>query len=404
MKKIHLVQVTELNNNKFYDMEENSDGTFKASWGRIGVTSTTKNFPLKQWDSKYREKLRKGYIDQSRLFITNTPTQDDISGSKDPEIDGLVKMLRKYAAKSVDSNYTIDSSQVTLLQVQEAQTVLDNLSKISLKRFDPGEVNPHLINLYRIIPRRMGRVQDHLLNKDLKPAELKKYLQEIISSEQDTLDVMAGQVQTHTNSATSGGSNLLDQSGLQLIKFAKTTAEYKLVQSMMGSEARLLQTVYGVVLDKTDKQFTKNLNAAKDKTTALYWHGSRNENWWSILTTGLLIRPTNAVISGKMFGYGIYGADKFQKSYGYTSGTRSYWAKGTNDTAYLGIFQFHMGKTLTISRHESWCSSLTFEKLRQRGEYDSLTALGGADLRNNEYIVYQEPQLTIKYLIKVKGE
>jgi len=42
------------------------------------------------------------------------------------------------------------------------------------------------------------------------------------------------------------------------------------------------------------------------KDVRLFWHGSRNENWWSIINTGLVLRPTNAVITGKMFGYGIY--------------------------------------------------------------------------------------------------
>ncbi|NCB08057.1 MAG: WGR domain-containing protein [Bacteroidia bacterium] len=28
--------VTDVNNNKFYEMSENSDGTFLAKWGRVG--------------------------------------------------------------------------------------------------------------------------------------------------------------------------------------------------------------------------------------------------------------------------------------------------------------------------------------------------------------------------------
>jgi hypothetical protein len=38
----------------------------------------------------------------------------------------------------------------------------------------------------------------------------------------------------------------------------------------------------------------------------LYWHGSRNENWFNIMQTGLLIRPSGAVHTGSMFGDGIY--------------------------------------------------------------------------------------------------
>ena len=37
----------------------------------------------------------------------------------------------------------------------------------------------------------------------------------------------------------------------------------------------------------------------------------------------------------------------------------------------------------------------------QRGSYDSLFAEGGIDLRNNEYIVYNQAQCTVKYLVEI---
>ena len=48
------------------------------------------------------------------------------------------------------------------------------------------------------------------------------------------------------------------------------------------------------------------------------WHGSRNENWFSILENGLQLNP-NAIITGKMFGKGIYFAPSSNKSWNYTS-------------------------------------------------------------------------------------
>jgi poly [ADP-ribose] polymerase len=35
--------------------------------------------------------------------------------------------------------------------------------------------------------------------------------------------------------------------------------------------------------------------------------------------------------------------------------------------------------------------------------YDSLYAKGGADLRNDEYIIFEGERCTIKYLIEIEG-
>jgi poly [ADP-ribose] polymerase len=44
---------------------------------------------------------------------------------------------------------------------------------------------------------------------------------------------------------------------------------------------------------------------------------------------------------------------------------------------------------------------LSLSQLIKKGEYDSVFAHGGYDLRNNEFIIYSEPQCTIKYLVEV---
>jgi poly [ADP-ribose] polymerase len=120
------------------------------------------------------------------------------------------------------------------------------------------------------------------------------------------------------------------------------------------------------------------------------------------MTTGLLIRPSNAVHSGSMFGDGIYFADKFQKSFGYTSGRGSYYAGGSSNEAILALYDVHVGEQKHIKHHDSSCYSLSAKVLAKDG-FDSVFAHGGADLRNNEYIVYQSPQSTIKYLVIVNA-
>ena len=162
----------------------------------------------------------------------------------------------------------------------------------------------------------------------------------------------------------------------------------------------LTLTKFKVVNTKTQKVFDTHFEQAKVKKKRLYWHGSRNENWFNILQTGLLIRPSGAVHTGSMFGDGIYFADKAQKSIGYSSLRGSYWTKGGDDKAYLALFDVHLGNQKEILHHTSSCYSLS-DKVLKKDNYDSVFAKGGADLRNNEYIVYNAAQCTVSHLIEI---
>lgn len=65
MKKANLICVTANNNNKFYNMEQISDSTFTVEYGRVGATPTKLNYSMYEWNKKYNEKIKKGYVDIS---------------------------------------------------------------------------------------------------------------------------------------------------------------------------------------------------------------------------------------------------------------------------------------------------------------------------------------------------
>ena len=66
-KPVYLVMVTTNNNNKYYRMLANDNGTFTVEYGRVGASCQTRTYPISQWDKKYNEKIRKGYVDQTHL-------------------------------------------------------------------------------------------------------------------------------------------------------------------------------------------------------------------------------------------------------------------------------------------------------------------------------------------------
>lgn len=409
------------NSNKVYIMEELSDGRIKCEYGRVGKNMTTVYKSSHEWDKIVREKTsnKKGYTDVTDLLAEpvvddSKPVNNKVDSIKDDIVRKLVDELMSFANKSIQRNYKVTQEAVSEQQVNAAQEVINAISSLLVLGVDKKHVNDMLLKLYTIIPRRMDNVKSHLIGDVNSDADLEN-AQRIIGSEQSALDTMAGQVElikqqkdaakkaaeTEENGIEEEVEEvtILDQMGLS-IEVENDTETLDLIKKLMGPNVNQMKKVYKVVNNKTQAKFDKNLEKASVKKKRLYWHGSRNENWFNILQTGLLIRPSGAVHTGSMFGDGIYFADKAQKSIGYSSLIGSYWAHGGDNKAFLALFDVHLGNQKEILHHDSSCYKLSDNVLKKEG-YDSVFAKGGADLRNNEYIVYKPEQCTVSHLIEI---
>ena len=383
-------------------MQENADATFTVVYGRIGVTGTTRSYPIQQWGKKYKEKIKKGYRDLSSLVATNKVVEE-FAGIDDKTVKYLITNLFRYAKKSIQHNYYVSSKEVTIHQVESAQRLLTNLSQNIDLKMDVVQFNRDLLELYQIIPRKMSSVQKHLVQQPTNQDDLDE-IETLLSKEQEALDVMTSQVELNKTQKETVQANpdVLAQLGLQIHPIEDTKA-IEMIKKMMGDDKDKFRQAFQVTNIHTQPLFNEFVQKATNKKTKLFWHGSRNENWLSILKTGLILRPTNAVITGKMFGYGLYFADKCRKSLNYTSLRGSYWAGGSQNTAYMALFEVHTGEHLQLKVRKDWCGELTAEKLKNRNaKYDSVFAKGGADLINNEYIVYNHHQCTVKYLVELR--
>ena len=120
------------------------------------------------------------------------------------------------------------------------------------------------------------------------------------------------------------------------------------------------------------------------------------------MSNGLILNP-NAVITGKMFGKGLYSALQPQKSFNYTSYHNSYWAHGSSDRAFMGLYEVHYGKPYIVSDFNSKYYDFNYNKLREEGDYDCLHADSKKGmLRNDEIVVYREDQMDIRYLVELR--
>jgi poly [ADP-ribose] polymerase len=228
-----------------------------------------------------------------------------------------------------------------------------------------------------------------------------------ISNEQDLLDTMAGQVamiaqttatDTDTSDSEQEQEDLLDKLGLE-VSVETDAKQIAFVKKLLGGNASQMVKLYKCVNKTTQKRFDEHYASAKHKERKLLWHGSRNQNWFNIIQTGLLIRPSGVIHTGSMFGDGIYFANKAQKSIGYSSLSGSYWTRGNDNKGYLALFDVHMGKQYDVTSSNSSLDQKTLDK----GGYDCTFAHAGSSLYNDEIIVYESKRCTIAYIVELKN-
>ena len=399
-KPRYLVMVTaSANNNKYYKQIPHGD-TWTAEYGRVGSNPQRREYSMRQWDSKYNEKIRKGYVDQSDLvedlIQVEKPKKSEYKEIENKVIAEIVDRLQSMARKAISDNYTISSNKVTQAMIDEAQSVLTSL----LVAPDVKSFNDILLNLFTVIPRKMCNVKYYLADK-------KEDFSKIIQKEQDLLDVMKGQVvqkqivDEYIEDDSPAEITILDQMGLVFEECDRN--DIAVIKSSLGSCADKFHKAWKVKNLKTQKRYDDFVKENNITDTKLLFHGSRNENWWSIINSGLVLKPTNAVITGKMFGYGIYYAPKARKSLGYTSLNGSYWTRGNSSSGFMALMDVAYGKPYDVYSFDSKYYSFDYNKLQNTCPgANCLHAHEGSMLRNDEIIVYKEEQCTIKYLIELK--
>lgn len=389
------------NNNKYYNMTPHGD-TWTAEYGRVGSSAQKREYPINQWDKKYNEKIKKGYVDQTNLIQdlirvkkkkTSSSTYKEIENKVIAEI---VERLQQMARKAISDNYTISSNKVTQAMVDEAQGILTKLLSIN----DKNQFNDTLLNLFTVIPRKMKNVSQYL-------AKSQDDYPNIIQTEQDLLDVMKGQVvqkyveNTVVHAVEENKMTILETMGLEFEECDKE--DVKKIKNALGSCANKFYKAWRVKNIRTQDRFENFADTENIRNTKLLWHGSRNENWWSIINSGLVLKPTNAVITGKMFGYGIYYAPKAQKSLGYTSLHGSYWANGNSKSAFMALMEVAYGKPYDVYSFDRRYYDFNYERLQKACPgANCLHAHAGSMLRNDEIIIYKEEQCTIRYLVELK--
>ncbi len=140
------------------------------------------------------------------------------------------------------------------------------------------------------------------------------------------------------------------------------------------------------------KQYTKT-------NTALLFHGTRSVNVSGILRESLRLpkQLVGVVITGAMFGPGLYFADDWKKSAGYTSLRNSVWSGGSGGVNGRDAFMFAVDVALGSPFVAPHAKGYTEPP---KGHHSVFGKGGKSGVQNNEYVVYRREQHKLRYLIE----
>ena len=372
------------NNYKFYQLEQ-VGASVVATYGRIGSDSSdrygkkTHTYDSRMYYIKLSEKLAKGYIDQSSLFLGKEAREvkEEVKPAHTTS-QKLYSALLGYAKNYVEKNI-VSSVIVTEEMVKESQKILSHIGNLkSVSAF-----NKWLEKLLVVAPRRIDGTKEWGVKSWL--ASSKEDFARIIEREEDLVNSM--------RAVSTPVSNLGFGKSIEVYEATEKQRE-KVIKRLNPQLQNKVKTVYRVIPHKQKEKFDRYVEENHIHHIKELWHGSRNCNWLSIIKNSLQLNP-NAQITGKMFGQGIYFAPQSLKSWGYTSYHGTRWARGGSDTAFMGLYAVAYGKpkNVTSALSSGFCK-------RDLGSYNCVHAHAGAALLNDEIVFYDEAAILLNYIVE----
>lgn len=400
------------NNNKYYEIIENQDGSIDCNYGRVQGTAMHHHY---SWGEKtfrglVSDKERKGYKDVTALHSEVQQPQNTAKAevmSYKPVDDEVVQAALERMIESsrmfISQNYSVKAKDITQKMIDEAQFDLSRLSAIASSNSPAAlyEFNQRLSELFMDIPRRMGNVKDYMANSS---ADFDK----IIQREAQMINNLKGAIQVAVplpDAQKGKDITVLEARGLTM-KQVSFKDEDRIIDHLgkdySGDVERRYIRAFAVENLKTRanyEQYKKDHHIDSKRGVKLFYHGSKVENWYSIMSTGLSLNP-NARVTGKMFGQGLYFAPECRKALNYMDVKGSRWNNGQQETGYTAIFSVALGKAYEPNRILG--SYFTGKDLPQG--CDSVFASKknpNLGLMNDEYIVFNQDACTIKYIMEM---
>lgn len=366
------------NNNKEYVMSENADGTFTVKYGRVGQTHQTDTYSMSKWQSKFNEKIKKGYIRVTELVSEVKSKDANLTGNQ--SIDFLLEKLLKASKQAFNATYRVAAASITQAQVNEVQSIINEINSILKVSDNVSDTHGLFVKLWTVLPRVIGNVKA-ALPKTIEQAK------QMLDNEQDSInnaEVQQAFVSEGEN------KNILDNLGVSISE--KLTDIPSDLKTYLSSNIRYVNGIYRVIKPELDQKFLDYVSNSKNQTTQFRYHGTKWRNGMAILQTGLrILGAKSSTYSGSMLGDAIYTSYEFQKSRNYSDGL-------------MFVLNVHTGNPLMVKSYND-IKNYSYDELVTLG-YDSVNADPGVDtgwksLSYHEQTIYHESQHTFLYLLDV---
>lgn len=449
------------NNNKFYKIQlvECSPDEFFlfARWGRVGEDGQKKEFGpfdsaakgMKEFAQKFKSKTGNtwaSYSNDKAAFVSKTGKYDPVELEEDqdaahamaavaaagqvdpcqldPATQALVDLIFDHDMfNSAMTRLNLDTKKLPLgalsqTQIAKGFAVLEKIEDELKARAGRSKLMLLSSEFYTVIPHAFGRKAGPVMNSSEKlqeKYEMLNTLTDIEAAQCMQKNVRAGQAKSSANPHPSDLNYQQLATDLTPLDPSKDE-DYKIVQNYFDNtksrnghrSGMKLRQVWRVDRHKESTRFAKHDDLANRK---LLWHGTSVAVVAAILKSGLRIMPH----SGGRVGRGIYLADQHQKSAWYVS--------GTNGKVIMFLVEAALGESNEILHDDS---SLTqppkgFQSVLAKGrtqptnevdmEIDGKTvmvpqgqpeqvkAAANSSFEHNEFLLYQESQHRIRYIL-----
>jgi poly [ADP-ribose] polymerase len=395
-------QLTNLdgNNNKYYLVEtwdvSNGQVFFRATFGRVGANpQVDEKLTTPAWvERKIREKTKKGYqeVTLHRPAVTAAaPTPTTSTPTLAPQVQQLVDAIYTEAGEKIASYLSVGVDALSQEQIDHGRKLL----LLAQKQYadwqqQQAQAQAQLLantvqNYYNAIPTKLPRrIERQQIVLDFCKA---------FDEQEDRLNQLEAAIATHAVQQHNPQVSPYDALGAEIALLPQNDTMYQQICDYIARTAvhgyRVqVRDIFTVTIGDERHVFEQN-SVGRSKIELLF-HGTAGQNVRHIMRTGLICPRTAS--NGRMFGHGIYFANKCSKSANYCAVRR----RGVPH--FLFLAQVAIGNPFVAPEAMS--------NLRQPPPgYDSVwgkaghTGSWGGKLLYDEFIIYQAAQQTLSYLV-----
>ncbi len=392
-------QLTNLdgNNNKYYLVETwalpDQQVFFRATYGRVGAApQVDEKVASATWvERKIREKVNKGYQEvvlHRPAVMAAAPVSATQLASK---VQQLIDYIYAEAGEKIASYLAVGVDGLSQDQIERGRKLLQLAqNQFTACQHSPTAAALHLLggtvqSYYNAIPTQLpSRIDREQIVQDFCKA---------FDEQEDRLNQLEAAIATLTVQKHDPQASRYDALGAEISLLPESDRSYGEIcdlvnqTSVHGYKVRI-RDIFMLTLPTERRTFEHN-NRGRSQI-ALLFHGTAGHNVRHILRTGLICprSPSN----GRMFGHGIYFANKATKSTNYCS------VRGRRVPHFLFLADVAIGKSYVARDAMSDLRAAPKGHDSVLGKAGHTRAWGGK-LQYDELIVYHAAQQTIRYLV-----